>query len=141
MSKEGKGAAAERKRQHVVPDAALLTKYQQSLAQYRQRKRVKGDSDAETLARLQSFTARLKAERLTGVAQGASDEAAAGSVPDSSASAAGKTVVDGQGYDGEVNKDIDHRAYLPPAWRVRSLAMWRACTTSVHKMRTALGIA
>jgi hypothetical protein len=27
----------------------------------------------------------------------------------------------GDGYDGKVNRDVDHRTYLPAAWRVRSL--------------------
>ena len=36
-----------------------------------------------------------------------------------------------EAYNGKVNKDIDHRAYLPAAWRVRSCPPW-------HLLQTAL---
>jgi hypothetical protein len=138
MSKEGKGAAAARKRQAEVPDAALLTKYQASLAQFRQRKRDKGDAESATLARLKGFTARLKEQRRGG----SNAESGAGALPGMAAYAdAGEEAPDGggagaeaaRGYNGEVNKAIDHRSYLPAAWRVRisskapfeSLHVWR----------------
>lgn len=120
MSKEGKGAAAQRKRQNVVPDAALLTKYQRSLAQHRQRKRARGDADDETRARFRAFQERLKAEK-SRVGPAADEEAGAANGTADGVAADGDrgSKAEAQAYDGQVNKGIDHRAYLPAAWRVR----------------------
>jgi hypothetical protein len=109
MSKEGKGAAAARKKQLEVADAELLTNYQLSLAQYRQRKRAKGDREQESLAKLRRFQARLK--------EGAVDQAHVSQ--DQGEKAAGGGQSDRKAYDGKLNSDIDHRAYMPASWRVR----------------------
>ena len=111
MSKEGKGAAATRKKQSEVPDAALLTKYQESLARFRQQKRQKGDQDNASHARLKSFTAKLKEQRKVAKENGSSAR------PVVNEHSAADTAV--PGYDGQVNNAIDHRSYMPTAWRVR----------------------
>jgi hypothetical protein len=110
MSKAGAGAAASRKRQTVVPDAALLTKYQHSLAQFRQHKRAKGDRETATLSLLKSFTAKLKDQRKEGSTDGGLRSVAEG-VGDEKKNS-------GDGYGGKLKGGIDHRAYLPTAWRV-----------------------
>lgn len=123
MSKAGQGAAAVRRRQQELPDAELLTKYQRSLAHYRAQKLAKGDKEASTLEKIKTFSARLRAEKVDAAQQsGTADDASHAAKPtkaqgdaDGEAEAA-----PGKGYDGEVNKKIDHRAYLPAAWRVRA---------------------
>lgn len=118
FSKPGQGAAATSARLAQVADAELMTSYQASLAQFKQRKRAKGEREADVLARLKTFTTLLK--------QKPSDAAAAGMAAKSAADAAmaaarvqSSAAVGSSGYDGKVNRAIDHSAYLPPAWRVR----------------------
>jgi peptidyl-prolyl cis-trans isomerase SDCCAG10 len=112
LTAEGKGAAAGRKRMAEVPDAQLLTRFQQSLAEHRQRKRARGVQEQDVLNKLRSFKSHLQSGKSgkgsVPVKLSASETAAVGA---SKASAP---------YSGQVNEDIDHRAYLPPAWRVRT---------------------
>lgn len=122
LSKEGKGAAASRKQKDEVPDAGLLTQYQLSLAQFRQRKRVKGDREKDLLGKLKTFQGKLK------------EPAGA------AAAAAGSSKAVDVGSNG---KEVDHRAYLPPAWRVRAAPLLSvqctACTRNGH--HTSLRVA
>jgi hypothetical protein len=126
ISKPGKGAAAVRKRRQDVPDMELLTKYERSLAQYRQQKLARGDKESLTVERLKGFAARLKSGR-SGL--NASFPAHAGTscneittgneklestAPEEASQEAGSVA-----YDGKVNRGADPRAYLPAAWRVR----------------------
>jgi peptidyl-prolyl cis-trans isomerase SDCCAG10 len=119
ISKPGKGSAAARKRQQAVPDAELLTKYQRSLAQFRQQKLARGDKESMTMERLKGFSARLKSGR-TGLQPDGAETSTEEKAKDTLLK---EEPVEsrGDGYDGKVNRDVDHRTYLPAAWRVRSL--------------------
>ena len=119
LSKAGKGAAATAKRELQAQDVELLTRYQAALAQFRQRKRARGAAEGATMSRLKDFTSRLREQRKGGSTAVAGMEADGGAV---SEAAAGQEADDGdKGYAGRVNRNIDHRAYMPAAWRVRLL--------------------
>ena len=120
MSKAGQGAAATRRRQQELPDAELLTKYQRSLARFRAQKLAKGDKEASTLEKLKSFSARLKAEKADAAqADGAPPAAEPQRNDEREAEGVSAGADAGKGYDGKINNKIDHRTYLPAAWRVR----------------------
>ena len=146
LSKDGKGAASVRKQDSQVADAQLLTKYQQSLAQFRKRKLTKGDRENATMSKLRKFKARMKedgahvASAARGVADAADGEAVNQAAPASDEQ--GQKPSAELAYDGKVNNNIDHRSYLPAAWRVRSpgTASWAVCSTQLlrHDMCTAL---
>lgn len=101
-----------------VADADLLKPYDIMREKYKQQKRRIGGREKETLARLAKFQAALRAAPAAAAASsaGAGDNAATpGAGP---SSAAHGPAAAGSGYAGEVRTDIDHRAYMPAAWRV-----------------------
>ncbi|GAB4822798.1 hypothetical protein N2152v2_009844 [Parachlorella kessleri] len=106
-----------------IEDAELLTGWERKRQEYKQRKRLGGDRQKATLARLAKFAASLQAKPApTAAATAAVAVASAGAaeaVP-SQAAAAGVAAgaAGGEGYRGEVRQDVDHRAYMPAAWRV-----------------------
>lgn len=61
LTAQGQGAAAERKRQQEIPDAQLLTRFQHSLAEHRQRKRARGAQESGILGKLRDFKSKVKA--------------------------------------------------------------------------------
>ena len=97
------------------------------MQEYKQRKRLGGDREKATLARLAKFAASLQAKpaaaaaagaaatatAVVGVAEGAEAAGPSHATPAGTAGAAG-----GEGYRGEVRQDVDHKAYMPAAWRV-----------------------
>lgn len=92
-----------------VADADLLKPWQLSREKYKQRKRLVGDREKDTLARLAKFQSVLRAPD----SAPAGGKAAGGAVEAPDAAAASD-----KGYDGKVRDDIDHKAYMPAAWRV-----------------------
>jgi hypothetical protein len=60
LTAQGKGAAAERKRQQEIPDAQLLTNFQRTLAEHRQRKRARGTQERDVMKKLRRFKSKLK---------------------------------------------------------------------------------
>ena len=115
----------KRARAEVV-DAELLTSYQHSLAKFKQRKVVKGDREKDVMARLKTFTTMLKKKpaMATAIPEGGVLASLSVSVQDTvkggeTSDPSNSKAVDGvSGYDGKVNKEMDHRTYLPAAWRV-----------------------
>ena len=100
--------------------------------EYKQRKRLGGQREKETLSRLARFRQDLQqaavhppraVEQQQLEAAGAGPAAATGAgagveqqqQPDDSAAAAGGAGADGGGYSGKVRDDIDHKAYMPGA--------------------------
>ncbi|GLC42193.1 hypothetical protein PLESTB_000640900 [Pleodorina starrii] len=103
-----------------VADADLLKPWQLSREKYKARKRAVGDREKETLARLSKFTAALRGGPATAASQPPADAAApadsAAAARDGAAAAAPADA--SGGYSGKVRWDLDHRAYMPAAWRV-----------------------
>ncbi|KAG2482855.1 hypothetical protein HYH03_018246 [Edaphochlamys debaryana] len=93
-----------------VADADLLKPWQLQREKYKARKKAVGSREKDTLAKLSKFTAALRTAPAPAVE--AKEEAAA----------KGEGKGDGKGgekaYAGQVRSDIDHRAYMPAAWRV-----------------------
>ncbi|KXZ45505.1 hypothetical protein GPECTOR_54g247 [Gonium pectorale] len=107
-----------------VADADLLKPWQLSRERYKARKRAVGDREKETLARLSKFTAMLRSgpsqppKPLSDAPAKAGADAAGN---DSSGGADADAAAGGKGdagYAGKVRADLDHRAYMPAAWRV-----------------------
>ncbi|GLI71539.1 hypothetical protein VaNZ11_016771 [Volvox africanus] len=107
-----------------VADADLLKPWQLSRERYKARKRAVGDREKETLARLSKFTAALRGGPTTAASQlpdAAADAGTGGNQSHDSAAVQGQTAdVDMTGYAGKVRSDLDHRSYMPAAWRVDS---------------------
>lgn len=132
------------KTEAVVADAELLKPFQLTREKYKAKKRQLGNRQQETLAKLAQFTAKLRGGSGGSSAAGAASEGAAAAaggankqqsvaaaVQAATAAAAaaaaaaaggqeqaGGKEAEGQLYDGKVRQDIDHRAYMPAAWRV-----------------------
>ncbi|GIL90281.1 hypothetical protein Vretimale_16331 [Volvox reticuliferus] len=105
-----------------VADADLLKPWQLSRERYKARKRAVGDREKETLARLSKFTAALRGGPEPAGPQ-LPDAAAGGGIGgnqshDSAAVQSQAADVDMAGYAGKVRSDLDHRSYMPAAWRV-----------------------
>lgn len=84
----------------------FISDHQKIVAQYK-RQKLSRERQADTLSKLKEFKSRLKDAR-----SGASrDDAVSQATPASAA--------DNAAYDGKVNKNIDHRSYMPASWRVR----------------------
>jgi len=119
----------------AVADAELLKPWQLQRQQFKNKKHAIGDRQKTTLERLAAFKSKLGAAGTTTAA--ASDDnpddnhhhhqqqqsKEAGSAAAAAAAAGGHgskvgAVQDEAAYDGKVKGDIDHRAYMPAAWRV-----------------------
>eukprot|EP00798_Chlamydomonas_sp_ICE-L_P019221 gene19221-25841_t len=96
-----------------VEDADLLKPYQVMREKYKLHKRLLGDREKDTMARLAKFTANLK-----GGSKSKSGEMKEGGQDD-------KEDVGAAGYNGKVRKDIDHNSYLPAAWRDKVMTSGR----------------
>ncbi|PSC77004.1 peptidyl-prolyl cis-trans isomerase CYP57-like [Micractinium conductrix] len=122
-------------KQIKVADSELLTDWERKRQEYKQRKRLGGSREKQTLARLAAFQQELKVSAQPGGADAAGKEPAAAAAAggqeqqqqqgekEGGGAAAGKAAAaapkeGGAGYDGKVRGDVDHRAYLPAAWRV-----------------------
>ena len=93
-----------------VENADLLKPWQLAREKYKQRKRLVGDREKATLARLKHFSDAIKKMPAAGV--GSSAKAPEEDV-------LGEPTATDEGYSGKVRTDIDHKEYLPPSWRVR----------------------
>eukprot|EP00887_Chlorella_sp_A99_P005820 scaffold1.g5820.t1 len=131
LAELGRGRSSARaavlpSKQIKIADAELLTEWERRRQEYKQRKRLGGAREKDTAAKLAEFTQRLKAAGAKAAAKGAEEERK------QQDEEGGKEA----GYDGKarrggsrsrgrarepgrwVRKDIDHRAYMPAAWRV-----------------------
>ncbi|KAI3433422.1 hypothetical protein D9Q98_003237 [Chlorella vulgaris] len=107
-------------RQIKVADSELLTDWERKRQEYKQRKRLGGGREKETLQRLAQFGKELKATQTKQAApaeqQQQQKEQQAAEQQNGQQPASAKQ--GDAGYDGKVRKDIDHRAYMPAAWRI-----------------------
>ncbi|WIA14398.1 hypothetical protein OEZ85_002925 [Tetradesmus obliquus] len=118
----------------AVADGELLKAFELSRQKYKTRKQQVGNRQKDTMARLAAFTSKLRTsqqqqqkqqeetqEEQQQAAAAADDEAKqqqeSKSPADSSNAAAAAAAAD-EAYDGKVREDIDHRSYMPAAWRV-----------------------
>lgn len=97
------GAAAQ-VTDHKVSD--FISAHQKSVAKYKRQKLSREERQADTLSQLKAFKTRLKDAR-TSVAIG-----------EGTSQVALTPASDNPAYDGKVNKNIDHRSYMPASWRV-----------------------
>lgn len=115
-------------KQMKVQDRDLLTTWEARRAEYRERKRLGGRREANTMAKLDSFIHRIRqssdqvdtsvGNRNVPATEGAEPGAGNGGMPEKRD---GKDVAeDGQrtGYAGEVDEALDHKTYMPASWRI-----------------------
>ena len=114
-------------RPDAVADADLLKPWQAAREAFKNKKRAIGDRQRDTLARLAAFTGKLR-----GGGEGEDEEGGSGGggkeqrrQKQQKAGSGGGSKEGGGGegeeeehYDGRVKQSVDHRAYLPAAWRV-----------------------
>lgn len=98
------GAAAQ-VTEHKV--STFISDHQKSVAKYKRQKRSREERQADTLSQLKAFKTRLKDARSSVGIEEKTPQVAL-------ARASGNPA-----YDGKVNKNIDHRSYMPASWRVR----------------------
>ncbi|KAL4859368.1 Peptidyl-prolyl cis-trans isomerase CYP57 [Chlorella vulgaris] len=106
-------------RQIKVADSELLTDWERKRQEYKQRKRLGGGREKETLQRLAQFGQELKAattQAAPAEQQQQQKEQQAAEQQNGQQPALAKE--GDAGYDGKVREDIDHRAYMPAAWRI-----------------------
>lgn len=104
------GAVVAPSRQILVQDHELLTEWQRRRQEYKERKRLGGSRDRDTMSKLALFMEKIKdSKKQSGNSKygGSQDELAEGS----------GELKEG-GYGGKVDANIDHRSYMPAAWRV-----------------------
>jgi len=106
-------------RQIQVQDKELLTRWDQRRQEYKERKRLGGHREKDTMAKLDLFMSKLKSKKqaVNGSAGGGEDVAPMKSVEEAVIEG-GDTPAVADGYDGKVDQKIDHRAYTPAAWRL-----------------------
>ena len=132
-------------RQLQVQDRELLTDWERRRQEYKERKRLGGNREKDTMSKLSSFMGKLANKPQNGAASSASafamKKSAAAAVDDddelaiktkkkrkgwepaTTTTAADVEKVDDKGnedksYSGhKVDDEIDHRAYMPAAWR------------------------
>lgn len=99
-----------------VADADLLKPYQLMREKYKQQKRRIGNREKETLARLSKFVDVLKNGKPPAPEGPSAPSSLATEKADPAAGAEG--AAERGAYAGKIRKDIDHRAYMPAAWRI-----------------------
>lgn len=128
LAEQGRGrkssaAVVVPSKQIKVADSELLTDWERKRQEYKQRKRLGGSREKETLQRLARFQEQLKSKAKAAAAAEADAERAQRGAADADAGGQLQGAERGQvageaGYSGKVREDIDHRAYMPAAWRV-----------------------
>lgn len=109
-----KAAAVKPSRQSRVEDAELLKPWELKRREFKQKKRLTGNRDKDTLAAMRDFSKQL--------ATLPSDAVPSAAARDGTAAPPAQTNVSkGQGYAGKVRQDIDHAAHMPAAWRIDAL--------------------
>lgn len=101
-----------------MADSELLTDWERKRQEYKQRKRLGGSREKETLQRLARFQEQLKSKAKAAAAAEADAERAQRGAADADAGGQLQGAERGQvageaGYSGKVREDIDHRAYMP----------------------------
>ncbi|KAL4419176.1 hypothetical protein ABPG77_004899 [Micractinium sp. CCAP 211/92] len=127
LAEQGRGrksaaAVVVPSKQIKVADSELLTEWERKRQEYKQRKRLGGSREKETLQRLARFQDQLKSKAKAAAAEAAVERAQRGAADaDAGGQRQGPEGEQGAGeagYSGKVREDIDHRAYMPAAWRV-----------------------
>ncbi|PRW58227.1 peptidyl-prolyl cis-trans isomerase CYP57 [Chlorella sorokiniana] len=124
LAEQGRGrkssaAVVAPSRQIKVADSELLTDWERKRQEYKQRKRLGGSREKETLARLAKFRQGLKSKPVPAPEKaGAEAERQQGAQPAAASEQQQQQGKDNAGYSGKVREDIDHRAYMPAAWRI-----------------------
>ena len=97
-------------------DKALLNAWERRRHEYKERKRLTGNREKDTLSKLHGFLDKLKSGKNKKVEGGGGGD---GDGDDDNNNHESKTDEEGEkGYDGKIDKEIDHRAYMPAAWRL-----------------------
>eukprot|EP00803_Ostreobium_quekettii_P001959 evm.model.scf_632.4 EVM.evm.TU.scf_632.4 scf_632:48706-50358(-) len=110
-----------------IKDADLLTTSQVTRAKHKRRKQLHGSREADTLAKLARFTSSLKSGK-SSEAKRTLDNSSAATVDSQEPPSTGpqstghgakaESKEDSKAYQGQVLKELDHRAYMPASWRV-----------------------
>ena len=123
---KSKAAIIAPSRQIQIQDKDLITNWDQRRQEYKERKRLTGHREKDTMSKLATFMQKIGSKTA-----GKSSEKDASSTVDAKSikekpevgkngDTTGKNEeekVTG-GYDGKVDDEIDHRAYMPAAWRL-----------------------
>ena len=130
-------------RQMQVQDRNLLSAWEQKRQEFKERKRLTGNREKDTMSKLSSFMNKIKNKPKPSAGDGKTTEkelsankgglqapksekqelrAEEGpSRKDKNLEAKEKDLVEEgeeEGYAGKIDSDIDHRAYMPAAWRL-----------------------
>jgi len=141
---KSKAAIVAPSRQIQIQDKELLTTWEQRRQTYKERKRLAGHREKDTMSKLATFMQKISSKHAT------TSEAVNASGTGVSGGDNGKTSLKlerkneeqrgleesgdgnggghiksnenqqegGKGYDGEIDKNIDHKSYMPAAWRL-----------------------
>jgi peptidyl-prolyl cis-trans isomerase SDCCAG10 len=127
---KSKAAIVAPSRQIQIQDKDLLTTWEQRRQTYKERKRLAGHREKDTMSKLATFMQKISSskpkipENTTGGENstrskeeneqekgGAGEHINGGDIKN-------QKLEGGKGYDGKVDENIDHRAYMPAAWRL-----------------------
>jgi peptidyl-prolyl cis-trans isomerase SDCCAG10 len=127
LARDSKATAAivAPSKQLRVQDRDLLTNWEARRAEYKERKRLGGRRETDTMTKLEGFLNKMRAgtqdvgetnavEQKSKVRESRDEE----KTRESSGSKIAKKTE--EGYAGHVDAKQDHRAYMPAAWRVDS---------------------
>ncbi|KAF5842764.1 cyclophilin-like domain-containing protein [Dunaliella salina] len=112
---------------HEVVDAELLKPWQLSRETYKQRKRITGSREKSTLERLQAFQSKLSKAQAAAIKADEDQKAEARVAAEAGAS-------EKKGYAGKVDDSIDHKTYMPAAWRVDDYLEGDLLDTSIDEL-------
>lgn len=144
---EGTGPGAKSKaaivapsRQIQIQDIELLSTWEQRRQTYKERKRLAGHREKDTMSKLATFMQKISSSKHGTFKEKSTSETGGGGgghngetplKPEKKEEEQGGLAEknearkdyknkdeEGRGYDGEIDKDIDHRAYMPAAWRL-----------------------
>ncbi len=111
-------------RQIQIQDKELLTSWEQKRQLYKERKRLGGHREKDTMSKLASFMQKISSNPGSSSKQAEEkEEKSNGGERDNPEEKniggdGGEKQDADKGYDGKIDKDIDHRAYMPAAWRL-----------------------
>lgn len=95
-------------RQIEIVDKDLLTNWQRRRQELKERKRVGGRREKDTINKLNAFMSKIQKP----------NDQNTDHPPSRSTVEPLLDSVQTSSYDGKVNTHLDHRAYMPPAWRI-----------------------
>jgi peptidyl-prolyl cis-trans isomerase SDCCAG10 len=96
-------------RQIEIVDKDLLTRWQRRREELKERKRVGGRREKDTMSKLNKFISKIQKSNVPKM--GVED-------PRSSSEPLLPESLETSSYAGKVNTQLDHRAYMPPSWRI-----------------------